>query len=80
MTTDSRERCPACGRRRPGRPKAQVPVQNVLDALAAGEKVASVARRFSISRASVYRIQAQAMNRSGEQGPRSMYRNSAIEP
>ena len=49
-------RCPTCGRLPPGRPRAEVPVQNVLDALASGERVSSVARRFGVSRASVYRV------------------------
>ncbi|MBI4299115.1 MAG: helix-turn-helix domain-containing protein [Chloroflexi bacterium] len=48
--------CPACGRRRPGRPRAEVPVQNVSDSLAKGMTVAVVARRYGISRASVYRV------------------------
>jgi len=52
--------CPTCGsklpRRPTGRPKLQVPVQNVLDALAEGMPVAAVARKFGISRASVYRM------------------------
>jgi len=53
-------RCPACGGKVPrkpvGRPKLQVPVQNVLNALREGETVTSVALGFGISRASVYRI------------------------
>ena len=73
-------RCPTCGRRPTGRPRLQVPVQNVLEALAAGKSVASVASKFGISRASIYLIRSLAMDRSGEKGPRAMIRNSAIEP
>ena len=56
METNKQNRCPTCGRLPPGRPRAEVPVQNVLDALASGERVSSVARRFGVSRASVYRV------------------------
>ena len=57
-------KCPYCGgkllRRPVGRPRLQVPVKNILDALASGESVTTVARRFGISRGSVYRIRDQA--------------------
>jgi len=62
-------RCPTCGGKLPrgpvGRPKLQVPVQNVLGALRAGETVTSVARTFGISRASVYRIKERPENLEG---------------
>ena len=60
------ERCPYCGqkvpRRRVGRPRLAVPVQNVLDALTSGLTVTETARKFGISRASVYRF--KGMQRS----------------
>jgi DNA invertase Pin-like site-specific DNA recombinase len=48
--------CPTCGRRPPGRKKAEVPVQNILDALYAGKSVAATAREFGTSRAMIYRV------------------------
>jgi DNA invertase Pin-like site-specific DNA recombinase len=60
MTTSHENRCPTCGRRRPGRPKAEVPVPNILDALYAGKSVAVTAREFGTSRAAVYRVKAGA--------------------
>ncbi len=42
----------------PGRPRRQVPVQNVLDALASGKTVTATARALGISRAMVYRLMA----------------------
>ncbi|MQF69589.1 helix-turn-helix domain-containing protein [SAR202 cluster bacterium AD-804-J14_MRT_500m] len=60
--TSANARCPTCGgklyRKATGRPRLQVPVQKVLDAVRSGESVTSVANRFKISRASVYRITA----------------------
>jgi len=58
MPTDRQEPCPLCGRRRPGRPKADVPVQNVLRRLSEGGTVAVVATELGISRAAVYRVKA----------------------
>jgi len=60
VPTELENPCPECGRRRPGRPKGEVPVQNVLDALSKGEKVADIARALGIPRASVYRVKAGA--------------------
>jgi DNA invertase Pin-like site-specific DNA recombinase len=58
--------CPYCGGKMPrrpvGRPRLQVPVQNIVDAVSAGETVTSVARRFGISRATVYRIKDGAQS------------------
>ena len=55
-----RLRCQECGQklpdRPPGRPRLEVPVQNVLNALSAGLLVSAVARMFGISRATVYRM------------------------
>jgi hypothetical protein len=53
------EQCPTCGRRRPGRPRGTTPVQNIMDALIGGMKVTTVAQKFAVSRASVYRILTQ---------------------
>ena len=46
--------------RRPvGRPRLQVPVQNILHALSEGLTVTAVAKMFGISRAAVYRVRNQ---------------------
>ena len=41
---DKQNPSPVCGRRRPGRPRAAVPVPNVLDALSEGKTVTETAR------------------------------------
>ena len=53
---DDEKRCPACGRRCPGRPRVEVPVQNIIDALKRGATVAHVAQQHGVSRATVYRV------------------------
>ncbi len=54
------QRCPTCGRRVPqrpaGRPAMPLPVREVLDALAGGARVTDAARRFGVSRATIYRV------------------------
>ena len=63
MRMELMERCPTCGSKLPvrpvGRPRLQVPVQNVLDALSAGITVAEVAREYGVSRATVYRVRSK---------------------
>ena len=57
---DGSGRCPTCGRQRPGRPRLDVDVQNVMDSLRKGNNVEAVARQFGISRTSVIRIRESA--------------------
>ena len=62
------DRCPTCGRRKTGRPKAQVPVRFILDRLARGEGPSEIARALGISRAAVYRVKAQGVGVPDHQG------------
>ena len=66
MTLRHEERCETCGQKlvrgRVGRPPLAVPVKYVLGALADGLTVTQTAKKFGISRASVYRF--RAMQRS----------------
>jgi DNA invertase Pin-like site-specific DNA recombinase len=55
--------CPTCGQKlvrgRVGRPPLTVPVLKVINALSKGLTVAETAKKFGISRASVYRMKQE---------------------
>ncbi|GEM_PF-6467338 len=55
---NAQERCPLCGRGRPGRPRVSKPVPLILDRLSKGEKPTAIARELKVSRAAVYRVKA----------------------
>ena len=58
----SKERCETCHQKVPkgvvGRPRLDIPVLKVINALSKGLTVTETAKKFGISRASVYRFRA----------------------
>ena len=58
------QRCPQCGQKVPkgvvGRPRLDIPVHKVLGALSKGQTVTQTAKKFEISRGSVYRIKNES--------------------